>query len=278
MITSFILKIIALVTMFCDHFGDAFIGHFSFFNLIGRIAFPIFAFQLSEGYTHTHNLKKYFFRLFLFAIISQLPFQLFLNKFLPTAGNTLNIFFTLTLGLLCMVLYDYFLNISNKELSFKIFGIEFKKIIGILAVLLIAYIGNLLNVDYGFWGIIVIFSFYLFKNNKLAMILSYVILCIIRYGLFIIDNGFYIQYIYLGLATIFPIIFISLYNGKQGYKIKYLLYVFYPVHLLLLYLFMWYLKIKSTTILKFVVLFIFDIIKNVFLFSFFLQSHYLYHP
>ena len=61
--TSFSLKIIAIVAMFCDHFGDAFFGQFSFLNLIGRMAFPIFAFQISEGYTHTKNLRKYFLRL-----------------------------------------------------------------------------------------------------------------------------------------------------------------------------------------------------------------------
>ena len=56
--------------MFCDHSGDAFIGHFSFLNLIGRIAFPIFAFQVVQGYIHTHNVKKYALRLFIFAFIS----------------------------------------------------------------------------------------------------------------------------------------------------------------------------------------------------------------
>ena len=75
--TSFVLKIIALISMFCDHFGDAFVKHFSFLNLIGRIAFPIFAFQISEGFSHTHNLKNYFIRLGAFALISQIPFSLF---------------------------------------------------------------------------------------------------------------------------------------------------------------------------------------------------------
>ena len=59
--TSFALKIVALISMFCDHFGAAFYsGQLSYLNLIGRIAFPIFAFQISEGYTHTKNIKKYF--------------------------------------------------------------------------------------------------------------------------------------------------------------------------------------------------------------------------
>lgn len=236
--TSFVLKIIAIITMFCDHFGYAFVGHFSIFNYIGRIAFPIFAFQISEGFTHTKNLKKYFLRLFLFAVIAQFPFQLFLQKFIPSSTNSLNIFFTLLLGLLSITIYDYFLKLENKELNYKIFGIPFKKLVGIMFAFLIAYVGNLLHVDYGFWGIIVIFSFYLFKNNKLAMIIAYITLCIIRYGTNILLYGFYMQYIYLALATISSILFIGLYNGKQGYKIKYILYLFYPLHLLFLYLFM----------------------------------------
>lgn len=236
--TSFILKIIAMITMFCDHFGYGFIGHFSLFNYIGRIAFPIFAFQISEGFVHTKNLKKYFLRLFLFALISQIPFQLFLQKFIPNSTTLLNIFFTLLLGLLTIMIYDYFSKVTNEELNYKLFGIPFKNLIGILFVFFISYIGELLHVDYGFWGIIVIFSFYLFKDNKLTMIISYITLCVIRYGINMLLYGFHMQYVFLALCTILPIIFISLYTGKQGRKIKYGLYLFYPIHLLLLYFFM----------------------------------------
>lgn len=237
--TSFVLKIIAMITMFCDHFGYAFMGHFSYFNYIGRIAFPIFAFQISEGFIHTKNLKKYFMRLLLFAVISQIPFYLFLQKFMPNTVGELNILFTLLLGLLSIVVYDYFSKVENQELNYGVFGIPFKNLIGTMFAFFIAYIGELLKVDYGFWGIIVIFAFYLFKNNKLAMIISYITLCVMRYGTNILLYGFHIDYIYLALATISPILLIWLYNGKQGYhKIKYLLYLFYPLHLLLLYLFM----------------------------------------
>lgn len=233
--TSFALKIIALISMSFDHFGDAFIGHFSFLNLIGRLAFPIFAFQISEGYIHTKSIRKYFMRLFIFAIISQLPFNLFLQKVSPTSTCELNIFFTLLLGLICMIIYDFFINLKGKILEYKLFNIEIRSIIGIVASFIIAYIGEILHVDYGFWGVIVIFSFYLFKNNKLAMIISYISLCIIRYGVFIILTGFYINYIYSCIFTILSILLIALYNGKQGYKVKYLLYLFYPIHLLIFY-------------------------------------------
>ena len=115
MFSSFALKIIAIICMLCDHFGDSIIKSFSFLNVIGRIAFPIFAFQITEGYTHTKDLKKYFKRLIIFAIISQIPFMLFLSTF--TSSYTLNIFFTLLLGLLSIYIYN---KIPNKFLAIVI--------------------------------------------------------------------------------------------------------------------------------------------------------------
>lgn len=234
--TSFILKIIAMSTMFCDHFGYALFHHFSFFNYIGRIAFSIFAFQISQGFKYTKNLKNYCIRLLSFALISQIPFSLYIHKFLPNSSSGLNIFFTLLLGLLAIIIYNYFETQDSKEFNYKILGISYKYTLGIMFVLFVAYLGELIHVDYGFLGIIVIFSFYLFRNNKLATAISYILICSCKYGFNILMYGFHIEYIYLMLATMLPIIFILLYNGKQGHKIKYLLYLFYPLHLLALYL------------------------------------------
>ena len=236
--SSFVLKIIALISMFCDHFGDAYINHFSVLNLIGRCAFPIFAFQISEGFSHTKNIKKYFLRLGLFALISQIPFSLFTYKFfnmgLLESFLSPNVFFTLFFGLLSIFLYDYIIKLFRKKESISL-SFFLDKLIGILVVLLIAYIAELLNTDYGFWGVIVTFMFYLFKHDKLAMIISFITLCIIKYGIQIISFGYNLAYVLLCIFTILPIIFICLYNGKQGKKIKYLLYFFYPLHLLFLY-------------------------------------------
>ena len=67
--TSFLLKIIGIITMLFDHVGDSIVGKFSFLNLIGRISFPIFAFQTVEGYIHTKNFKKHILKMFIFACI-----------------------------------------------------------------------------------------------------------------------------------------------------------------------------------------------------------------
>lgn len=230
--TSFVLKIIAMITMFCDHFGDTIIGHFSFMNVIGRIAFPIFAFQISEGFKYTKSIKKYALRLFIFALISQFPFYFFMKSFNNDIG--LNIFFTLLLGLFSIIIYDYFTKLENKELNRKLFGIKFNQYIGMFLVVILAFLGEVIHVDYGAWGVFVIFIFYLFKNNKLAMSISFITLCILRYGTWIILYGFNILYIFLCLFTILPLFFILKYNGKQGKKIKYALYLFYPLHLIIL--------------------------------------------
>ena len=103
--SSFVLKIIAVVTMFIDHLGYIIWGRVTFFNYIGRLAFPIFAFQISEGYLHTKNLKKYFLRLIIIAIVSQIPYSLFLSTY-SNDYTSPNIFFTLISGLLSITIYD----------------------------------------------------------------------------------------------------------------------------------------------------------------------------
>ena len=90
------------------------------------------------------------------------------------------------------------------------------------------------KVDYGWWGILLVFMFYYFKKNKIAMNISFITMCIIYYGIAIIKTGFNTLYIWLFAFNVLPILFINLYNGKQGIKLKYLLYIFYPAHLLIL--------------------------------------------
>ena len=220
--SSFVLKIIAIISMLSDHAGYIITGKISFFNCIGRLAFPIFAFQISEGYTHTKNLKKYFIRLLVFAVISQIPFMLFLS--ILTDKFLLNIFFTLALGLLAILVFD--------KCKYKI--------IGIFAVGLIAYIANIIKVDYGAFGVLIIACFYIFKDSKVLMTLSYLILVFYEYYDYFFDGfRFHIKdyrYLVLTFSTMIAIIPILLYNKKQGKKVKYFIYAFYPVHLILIYL------------------------------------------
>ncbi len=215
--SSFVLKIIAIITMFIDHIGYAIFGKFSFFNYIGRIAFPIFAFQISEGYIHTKNLKKYFLRLFIFALISQIPFMLFDS--LISDELTLNIFFTLLLGLACIYIYD--------KCKYKF--------VAIILSIAIGFVAQFTHCDYGFYGVAIILLFYIFKNNISLASIAFILATAIKYTISILKYGLYDVYISLFICTIIPIIFINLYNGKKGKDTKYLLYLFYPIHLLLIY-------------------------------------------
>jgi O-antigen/teichoic acid export membrane protein len=112
--TSFVLKIIAMVTMVIDHSGDIFFpilgNNTLYFNAIGRIAFPLFCFMLVEGYKHTSNLKKYMLRLFIGALISQIPFQILvqtINGILHGLGKVK----TTTISLLIGTIVKFICNI-----------------------------------------------------------------------------------------------------------------------------------------------------------------------
>ena len=224
--SAFVLKLIACVTMFIDHIGYAIFNGSSWFNYIGRLAFPIFAFQISEGYIHTRNIKNYLFRLFIFALISQIPFMLFHS--IISEGFYLNVIFTLFFGLISIIVYD-----------------KYNKFTGIMVAISSGIIASFLNCDYGFYGVFITFLFYVFNKNKLFLATGFVLTTIIRYFYSIVDFclqysinyigtvvNYYLPYI---VGTIFSIFFILLYNKKKGYNTKYLLYLFYPLHMLLIY-------------------------------------------
>lgn len=215
--SSFVLKIIAIISMLFDHIGYTIFNKFSFMNYIGRFAFPIFAFQLTEGYSHTKDLKKYFFRLFLFAIISQIPYMLFISS--HTNGFSFNILFTLILGLLAITVYE---KLDNKYL-------------GTFLVILCCIISQCFCFDYGWFGIAIIFIFHIFKNKKWIMNLSFAIVTFINYFYKYITAVRY-EYLFIILFCVLALIPINLYNGKKGKDTKYLLYIFYPLHLIMLYL------------------------------------------
>ncbi len=218
--SSFVLKMIAIITMTIDHAGDVFIGHISWMNYIGRIAFPIFAFQISEGYLHTKNKKNYLMRLLILAIVSQYPFWLFRSTY--TSGFALNIFVTLFIGLIAIIGYEQCLEKMNKW-------------IGLLLVVCLASTANLLKTDYGAFGVLLIFVFHFFKDKKLYLSIAYVILVLCNYLPSFIMSNFAYPYALLFVGTLVPLLFILLYNGKKGVDTKYILYGYYPVHLILLY-------------------------------------------
>lgn len=227
--SAFILKIIAIISMTCDHISYLIFGNFSFLNYIGRVAFPIFAYQLTEGYIHTSNLKKYFLRLFVFSLISQIPFMLFSSIY--TDSIHLNIFFTLLLGLSSITFYEKLHSIHcNSQ-----FLHNFYCLFGFIGVFMFATLSHALKCDYGYFGVLIIFFFFFFRNNKILMNISFIILVLIYYGKNILFSLSSNIYLIISACTIFSLIFINLYNYKKGKDIKYFLYLFYPLHLLIIY-------------------------------------------
>ncbi len=211
----FSLKIIACVTMVLDHIKYAIPETTCFATqYLGRIAFPLFAFLVGEGYCHTSNLKKYSKRLILFALISQIPFMLF--RTLVGEWRMLNILFTLLLGLGSIAVWDKF-------------G---KKSIPIIA--LLVFLGKILRVDYGWYGVLSVFVLYLFRQRKIGREIAFLVLNTIYYYPRLSSNMSLSLVISYSCTTI-PVIFLLFYNGKLGRKTKYLYYLFYPIHMIILY-------------------------------------------
>lgn len=199
--------------MFLDHY-QFMIGGSEIFRIIGRVAFPIFAFTLSEGYVHTRNLKKYLLRIFCFAVGIQILFILF------GYGSIVNIFFTLFFGLVAI----YILNLK-KDLVKE----PFMKVIKVILIAGILYLAQVLQLDYGAYGILLIMIFNAFRNDKLKILMSFLVLNMFN---IIFPNVF--QIIDTQIFSLISLIFIFMYNGEKGKSIRYFFYLFYPVHFFIL--------------------------------------------
>ena len=211
----FVLKMIAITAMLFDHAGYIFFHRFTWMNYIGRLAFPIFAFLITEGYSHTHNFKKYCFRLCIFAFISQIPYFMY-TKTIGIEPN-LNILFTLLLGILTIYLYE----------------IIKQKWIGILCTIFYCILAYFLHFDYGWFGTITIFIFHVFKNKKAWMYLSFFILAFCHYFYQYLHTS-KTEFLWIILFVTCALIPIHFYNGKKGKNYKYFFYIFYPLHFLAL--------------------------------------------
>lgn len=218
--SSFVIKIIACITMLLDHIkysGPIFENFLT--EYLGRLSFPLFAFLIAEGYSHTSNLKKYYKRLFVFGLISQIPFMLF--RMLVGEWKMLNIMFTLLLGLCCITAYD---KIKKKYISIPI-------------VMLIIFLGEIVRVDYGWLGVITVFVMYLLRNKKMFLPLVYGIIIFVYYYSIVGSKYIFMkEYVLLMLFTWASTFIINGYNGEKGRSMKYFFYWFYPIHMLGVYL------------------------------------------
>ena len=212
------MKYIAFVSMFIDHFNKAIITPklnyqqplvfiSSLFDIIGRIAFPIFAFMIVEGFYKTKSRWKYLRNLLIFAVISEIPYDMFQSKVFVNSRSQ-NIMWALALGLLTLIIID--------KLKEKIKNKYIWILVSVIIVAINAILATLLSFDYDYYSIIIIFILYIFYDNRfVGSLLSY--LAIIKE-----------IYAILGFAII------NLYNGEKGKQNKLFNYLFYPTHLFIL--------------------------------------------
>lgn len=225
------LKLLAMALMFCDHLWATLLPSQQWLTNLGRLAFPIFAFQIVEGYFHTHDVKKYLKRLFLFALLSEIPFNLM------TAGGLVNPFqqnvlFTFCLGIL---LFRFLDGMKAKSTAAWAISVPFAVVGGYL-------LGMITFVDYYGYGILMLLAFYLFRNVKhgwMGLILSMILINGEFMGGLTYELSFFGRtiYLYQQSLAVLALIPIFLYNGKQGphnKALQYGFYAFYPAHMLIL--------------------------------------------
>jgi hypothetical protein len=207
-----LLKWVAIVTMTVDHVGLLFFPEYPFFRIVGRIAFPIFAYLLVLGMESTHDTRGYFNRLLFFALISQVPYSL-MNGTEPWVK--LNIFFTLCLGLGTVYYVD------KNSLAF---------ILPLVASIIIP-------VDYGVYGTATVLFFYLLRRNWKMGAAIFVLINVV----ILLSDSWYQPF------SVFALPLILLHDlGKPPFNWvveqarpstfrKYFFYAYYPLHLLLLW-------------------------------------------
>jgi len=220
----FQLRCLAIFAMIVDHAGLFFFPDVIALRIVGRMSFPIFAWLIANGAHRTHDINSYLVRLLIFAFLSQ-PFFWATGVRLDPAFDELNVRFKKVLGLLAIAFIQRSDNIFLR----------------VILVVLCAGASNFIKADYGAMGVLSIVFFYIFYSEPIWMWVSQIFIYAGGYWLWLpIPRGdtFYAglaQYI-LQLTALFALFFISLYNGRQGMRIKYFFYIIYPLQYVVIYL------------------------------------------
>ncbi len=233
-LSSAALHVFAMLLMLCDHLWGTIVPGNQWLTAIGRLAFPIFAFLIVEGYMHTRSLRRYTLRLLACALLSEIPFNLMLSGriFNPVHQNVL---WTFLLGLGCIHLNELARKRNKTWLSVL-------TAVGTLLGGMLA--GYLAMVDYYGVGVVTVLVFYFFRGRRWWQLLAqaatlYYLNTEVLSGLYFETElfGFPFQIVQQSLAVL-ALIPIWLYRGRQGYHAKWfrwMCYLFYPLHMLALW-------------------------------------------
>jgi hypothetical protein len=241
-VTGSKLKYIAMATMLIDHIGAGILARiivaggaqgiaqtpaaallpavlydyavlkmvYKVMRAIGRVSFPIYCFLLVEGYLHTRDVKKYALRLGAFALISEIPFDLAFESVLFETSHQ-NVFFTLLFGLLAMIGIDY--GATHGRTAFM------RVLMEMAAAGVCMGAAQFLRTDYAARGVFCIIVIYLYRNTRLMQVVAGAL-----------------AFCWWEITAVFAFIPIYFYNGKRGSGAKYVFYIFYPAHLMIIYL------------------------------------------
>ena len=227
------LKILAMLCMLLDHMWATVVHGNDWMTCVGRLAFPIFAFQIAEGYAHTSDPKAYRRRLLLWALVTEIPFNLMLTGGLIYPFHQ-NVLFTFWLSLLIIGRVD-----RARERG-GLLGLVFAA--GwLLAGYVLGFAGF---VDYYGYGILMVVLFHLFRENKLGQLIFMFLVNVVwmkglGYPVTVLGHEFFLPQQAFAMFALIPI---WLYNGEQGpynKTIRRLCYAFYPAHILALVMIGW---------------------------------------
>ncbi len=233
-LSSFHLHLLAMALMLCDHLWATLFPQQEWMTCIGRMAFPLFAFCIVEGYFHTSNIRNYIGRILIFALLSEIPFDLIYGSsvFYPFHQNVL---WTFLIGLLAILACEKARTCKRRWMTWLLLP----------AIVLCAYVlGMITMVDYFGAGVLMVLTFYFFHGKDWRCLLGQLV-CLAFLNIHILGTYFYpvtiagyeIKIMQQGFALL-ALLPIWLYHGRQGYHSKafqYSCYAFYPVHLLVLY-------------------------------------------
>ena len=222
------LKCLAMALMLCDHLWATVVPGNDWLTSVGRLAFPIFAFQIAEGFARTHSRKGYLKRMFLWARASEIPFNLMYGgaAFYPFHQNVL---FTFCLALVLMMLLEW-----GQKRSPVLF-------LALVPAALAAgyFLGMITMVDYYGYGVLTVLLFYLAPRLPFPRVFQLAGMLLIH-GVMMGGRLYTLELAGLSLEVsqqalaVLALVPIWLYNGKQGKTspaIRFACYAFYPVHM-----------------------------------------------
>lgn len=216
-LSSFALRVIALLCMVVDHVGLALFPSISAFRCVGRPAFPLYCFLLTQGYVHTRDRRAYARRLVLLALLSEIPFDLLIFGRM-SSGMEQNALFSLLLGFTALCVADRY----ERETT--------KATLGVIAVFVVSMLSR---VSYGWLGIALCLFFYKTQGSPTGQAL-----CILSieslYCLSLLLSGVERSWVLASLCAVFAAIPVYFYNGRSGLRYKpftILFYASYPLHL-----------------------------------------------